>query len=90
MLCYIGSHLSLMRKDIFMSISASKLCESEVLLTSIAQSQVRKLGHFQTTVTVDNLNFPLTFHVIPSEALNVAVILGTDFINQAEITIDKK
>jgi len=43
----------------------------------------------QTTVTVDNLNFPLTFHVIPSEALNVAVILGTDFINQAEITIDQ-
>jgi len=84
-----GSHLSLMRKDIFMSLSASKLCESEVLLTGIAQGQVKTLGHFQTTVTVDNLNFPLTFHVIPSEALNVAVILGTDFINQAEITIDQ-
>jgi len=40
-----GSHLSLMRKDIFMSISASKLCESEILLTGIAQSQVRTLGH---------------------------------------------
>lgn len=32
-----GSHLSLMREDIFESINTTKLCESEVLLTGIAQ-----------------------------------------------------
>lgn len=84
-----GSHLSLMREDIFRSIDASRLWESKVLLTGIAQGQVKTLGHFQTTVTVDSFNFPLTFHVIPSKALNVAIILGTDFINQAEIMIDQ-
>lgn len=83
-----GSHLSLMREDIFKLINVSKLCESEILLTGIAQGQVKTLGHFQTTITVDGFNFPLSFHVVPSKALEVTVILGTDFINQAEITID--
>lgn len=82
-----GSHLSLMRNDIFMSINPPKLCESEVLLTGIAQGQVATQGYFQTTITIDNIDFSLTFHVVPSKALNVDIILGTDFINQAEITI---
>lgn len=85
----IGSHLSLMREDIFKSIDLSKLCESQVLLTGIAQGQVKTLGHFQTTIVVDSFAFPLTFHVVPTKALDVAVILGTDFINQAEIVIDQ-
>lgn len=84
-----GSHLSLMREDKFKLIDTSKLCESQVLLTGIAQGQAKTIGHFQTTITIDGFNFPLTFHVIPSKALDVTVILGTDFINQAEITIDQ-
>jgi len=36
-----------------------------------------------------NVDFPLTFHVVPSEALNVDVILSTDLINQAEVKINK-
>lgn len=84
-----GSHLSLMREDKFKLIDVSKLCESQVLLRGIAQGQVKTLGHFQTTVIVDGFNFPLTFHVVPSEALDTTIILGTDFINQAEITINQ-
>jgi len=72
-----GSHLSLMREDIFVSIDASRLGESEVLVTGIAQGQIRTLGHYQTIVTVDDFKFPLTFHVIPSKALDIAIILGT-------------
>lgn len=78
-----------MREDIFTSIDVSKLCESEVLLTGIAQGQVKTCGHFPTIITVDNLRFPVTFHIVPSNALNVAIILGTDFITQAELTIDR-
>jgi len=59
------------------------------VLTGIAQGQIRTLGHYQTTVAIDDLKFPLTFHVIPSKALNVAIILGTDFINQAKVIIDQ-
>ncbi|XP_011058761.1 PREDICTED: uncharacterized protein LOC105148631 [Acromyrmex echinatior] len=55
----------------------------------IAQGQVKTLGYFQSTVTIDNVDFPLAFHVVPSEALNVNVILGTDLIIQAEVRIDK-
>ena len=46
------------------------------------------IGYFQMIATIDNVDFPLTFHV-PSEALNVDVILGTDLINQAEVKINK-
>lgn len=84
-----GSHLSLMREDIFKSINVLKLWKSEVLLTGIAQGQIKTLGYFQTTITVDSFNFPVMFHVVPPKALNVAIILGTNFINQAEITINQ-
>lgn len=50
-----GSHLSLMPEDIFKSLNVLKLWESEVLLTGIAQGQVKTLGHFQTIITVDSL-----------------------------------
>jgi len=56
-------------------------------LIGIAQDQVKTLGYFQT-ITVDLL-FPLMFHVVPCKALTVNVILGTDFISQAEIKIDQ-
>ena len=78
-----------MREDIFKTFKTLKLHESGVLLTGIAQGQVKTLGYFQSTVTIDNVDFPLAFHVVPSEALNVNVILGTDLIIQAEVRIDK-
>lgn len=65
------------------------LHESEILLTGIVQGRVKTLSYFQSTVTVDNVDFPLAFHVVPSETLNVDVILGIDLINQAEVRIDK-
>jgi len=41
------------------------------------------------TITVDDLLFPLTFSVVLCKALTVNVILGTDFISQAETKIDQ-
>ncbi|KAG5317260.1 POL3 protein, partial [Pseudoatta argentina] len=84
-----GSHLSLMSEDVFKTFKTLKLHESEVLVTGIAQGRVKTLGYFQSTVPIDNVDFPLAFHVVPSEALNVDVILGTDLIIQAEVRIDK-
>ncbi|XP_011171540.1 uncharacterized protein LOC105204179 [Solenopsis invicta] len=84
-----GSHLSLMRENMFTTINISKLCKSHVLLTDIAQGQVKTLGYFQTTIIIDNVDFSITFYVVPSGALTVDIILGTDFINQTEITINQ-
>jgi len=58
-------------------------------LTGIAQGQIKTHRHFQTTIKVDGFEFPLTFHVTPSKALDIAIILGADFVNQAEIIIDR-
>jgi len=65
----ISSHLSL-REDDFRTIK-TRLQKSEVFLTGIAQGQVKMLGYFQTTITIDNLLFPLTFHVVPCKALTI-------------------
>lgn len=60
-----------------------------VIIYDAVDYRYKTFEHFQTTITIDNFNFPVTFHLILSKALNVTIILSTDFINQTEIMIDQ-
>ena len=75
-------HLSLMRED-FRTLVLQDYRNRKYFWLKV------KFGYFQMTITVNDLLFPLTFHVVLYKALTINVILWTDFISQPEIKIDQ-
>jgi len=38
-------------------------------------------------VSIDNDDYPLTFHVVPCNAMKMFVVIGIDFLSQADVKI---
>jgi len=82
-----GSQLCLLREDIYLKLNSKELLKSYTVITGIAQGEVKTLGCLQTIVSIDNDNYPLTFHIVPCNAMKMFVVIGIDFLSQAEVKI---
>jgi len=82
-----GSQLCLLREDIYLKLNSKELLKSYTVITGIAQGEVKTLGCLQTIISIDNDNYPLTFHVVPCSAMKMFVVIGIDFLSQAEVKI---
>lgn len=56
-------------------------------MTGFGNNEVRSLGCFETIIKIDREQFPCTVHVVPNEATNSSLIVGSNVLAMAEVTI---
>ncbi|GFX26728.1 homeotic protein female sterile [Trichonephila clavipes] len=79
-----GSTVSLLRKNTSRRImDPRKLSKNKMLLTGIGEAQVTTIGSFEHMFKIDDENYSLTWHVVPTDKLKFkAVLLDQIFWNK--------
>ncbi|GFX68716.1 RVP domain-containing protein [Trichonephila clavipes] len=81
-----GSTVSLLRENIYTSrriMDPTKLSKNKMLLTGIGEAQVTTIGSFEHEFKIDDENYSLTWHVVPTDKLKFEAVIGSDLLEQA-------
>ncbi|GFV62162.1 retrovirus-related Pol polyprotein from transposon 297 [Trichonephila clavipes] len=68
----------------------TKLSKNKMLLTGIGEAQVTTIGSFEHEFKIDDENYSLTWHVVPTDKLKFEAVIGSDLLDQASISFTKK
>ncbi|GFX97001.1 retrovirus-related Pol polyprotein from transposon opus [Trichonephila clavipes] len=68
----------------------TKLSKNKMLLTGIGEAQVTTIGSFEHKFKIDDENYSLTWHVVPTDKLKFEAVIGSDLLEQASISITKE
>ncbi|GFV97935.1 retrovirus-related Pol polyprotein from transposon 17.6 [Trichonephila clavipes] len=68
----------------------TKLSKNKMLLTGIGEAQVTTIGSFQHEFKIDDENYSLTWHVVPTDKLKFEAVIGSDLLEQASISFTKE
>ncbi|GFX00525.1 retrovirus-related Pol polyprotein from transposon 17.6 [Trichonephila clavipes] len=68
----------------------TKLSKSKMLLTGIGEAQVTTIGSFEHEFKIDDENYSLTWHVVPTDKLKFEAVIGSDLLEQASINFTKE
>ncbi|GFX55706.1 hypothetical protein TNCV_3427771 [Trichonephila clavipes] len=68
----------------------TKLSKNKMLLTSIGEAQVTTIGSFEHKFKIDDENYSLTWHVVPTDKLKFEAVIGSDLLEQASISFTKE
>ncbi|GFS82016.1 retrovirus-related Pol polyprotein from transposon gypsy [Trichonephila clavipes] len=68
----------------------TKLSKNKMLLTGIGESQVTTIGSFEHKFKIDDENYSLTWHVVPTDKLKFEAVIGSDLLEQASISFTKE
>ncbi|GFT20956.1 RVP domain-containing protein [Trichonephila clavipes] len=68
----------------------TKLSKNKMLLTGIGEAQVTTIGSFEYKFKIDDENYSLTWHVVPTDKLKFEVVIGSDLLEQASISFTKE
>ncbi|GFX81155.1 hypothetical protein TNCV_1911471 [Trichonephila clavipes] len=82
-----GSNLTLLRNSTCINIDAPPLKQTNTLLTGFGFSQINVIGTFDSEITIDDQNFPVTISVAPNFCTNYDLIIGCVVIKQAHLNI---
>ncbi|GFV52005.1 homeotic protein female sterile [Trichonephila clavipes] len=83
--------LSLLRENTSRRITdPTKLSKNKMLLTGIGEAQVTTIGSFEHTFKIDEENYSLTWHVVPTDKLKFEAVIGSDLLEQASISVTKE
>ncbi|GFX53777.1 retrovirus-related Pol polyprotein from transposon 17.6 [Trichonephila clavipes] len=63
----------------------TKLSKNKMLLTGIGEAQVTTIGSFEHEFKIDDENYSLTWHVVPTDKLKFEAFIGSDLLEQASI-----
>ncbi|GFV77350.1 uncharacterized protein TNCV_2406691 [Trichonephila clavipes] len=86
-----GSTISLLREKTSRRImDPTKLSKNKMLLTGIGDVQVTTIGSFEHEFEIDNENYSLTWHVVPTDKLKFEAVIGSDLLEQASISVTKE
>ncbi|GFV90986.1 uncharacterized protein TNCV_1248731 [Trichonephila clavipes] len=86
-----GSTVSLLRENTSIRImDPTKLSKNKMLLTGIGEAQVTTIGSFEHKFKIDDENYSLTWHVVPTDKLKFEVVIGSDLLEQASISFTKE
>ncbi|GFX75297.1 retrovirus-related Pol polyprotein from transposon 297 [Trichonephila clavipes] len=69
------------------SIRLPSLINSGNILTGFGLSKTHVIGSFNSTVSIDNQDFPVKINVVPNHSMNFDIIIGCNLIKQANLTI---
>ncbi|GFT45764.1 RVP domain-containing protein [Trichonephila clavipes] len=86
-----GSTVSLLRENTSRKImDPTKLSKNKMLLTGIGEAQVTTIGSFEHEFKIDDENYSLTWHVVPTDKLKFEAVIGSDLLEQASISFTKE
>ncbi|GFV52868.1 retrovirus-related Pol polyprotein from transposon 17.6 [Trichonephila clavipes] len=86
-----GSTVSLLRENSSRRImDPTKLSKNKMLLTGIGEAQVTTIGSFEHKFKIDDENYSLTWHVVPTDKLKFEAVIGSDLLEQASISFTKE
>ncbi|GFW61113.1 uncharacterized protein TNCV_4873231 [Trichonephila clavipes] len=68
----------------------TKLSKNKMLLTGIREAQVKTIGSFEHKFKIDDENYSLTWHVVPTDKLKFEAVIGSDLLEQASISFTKE
>ncbi|GFU14627.1 retrovirus-related Pol polyprotein from transposon 297 [Trichonephila clavipes] len=68
----------------------TKLSKNKMLLTGIDEAQLTTIGSFEHKFKIDDENYSLTWHVVPTDKLKFEAVIGSDFLEQASISFTKE
>ncbi|GFS59564.1 transposon Tf2-6 polyprotein [Trichonephila clavipes] len=86
-----GSTVSLLRENTSRRImDPTKLSKNKMLLTGIGEAQVTTIGSFEHKFKIDDENYSLTWHVVPTDKLKFEAVIGSDLLEQASISFTKE
>ncbi|GFX87528.1 RVP domain-containing protein [Trichonephila clavipes] len=86
-----GSTVSLLRENTSSRIKdPTKLSKNKMLLTGIGEAQVTTIGSFEHKFKIDDENYSLTWHVVPTDKLKFGAVIGSDLLEQASISFTKE
>ncbi|GFV10330.1 RVP domain-containing protein [Trichonephila clavipes] len=85
-----GSTVSLLRENTSRRImDPTKLSKNKMLLTGIGEAQVTTISSFEHKFKIDDENYSLTWHVVPTDKLKFEAVIGSDLLEQASISFIK-
>ncbi|GFX49996.1 hypothetical protein TNCV_3883241 [Trichonephila clavipes] len=86
-----GSTVSLLRENSSRRImDPTKLSKNKMLLTGTGEAQVTTIGSFEHEFKIDDENYSLTWHVVPTDKLKFEAVIGSDLLEQASISFTKE
>ncbi|GFS62980.1 retrovirus-related Pol polyprotein from transposon 17.6 [Trichonephila clavipes] len=86
-----GSTVSLLRENSSRRImDPTKLSKNKMLLTGIGEAQVTTIGSIKHKFKIDDENYSLTWHVVPTDKLKFEAVIGSDLLEQASISFTKE
>ncbi|GFU31777.1 hypothetical protein TNCV_1176441 [Trichonephila clavipes] len=71
-------------------MNPTKLSKNKMLLTGIGEAQVTTIGSFEHKFKIDDENYSLTWHVVPTDKLKFEAVIGSDLLEQASISFTKE
>ncbi|GFV23828.1 homeotic protein female sterile [Trichonephila clavipes] len=90
-LIYSGSTVSLLRENTSRRImDPTKLSKNKMLLTGIGEAQVTTIGSFEHEFKINDENYSLTWHVVPTDKLKFEAVIGSDLLEQASISFTEE
>ncbi|GFX45601.1 retrovirus-related Pol polyprotein from transposon 17.6 [Trichonephila clavipes] len=85
-----GSTVSLLRENTSRRImDPTKLSKNKMLLTGIGEAQVTTIGSFEQKFKIDDENYSLTWHVVPTDKLKFEAVIRSELLEQASISFTK-
>ncbi|GFT16685.1 transposon Tf2-6 polyprotein [Trichonephila clavipes] len=86
-----GSTVSLLRENTSRRIMhPTKLSKNKMFLTGIGEAQVTTIGSFEHEFKINDENYSLTWHVVPTDKLKFEAVIGSDLLEQASISFTKE
>ncbi|GFX03111.1 retrovirus-related Pol polyprotein from transposon 17.6 [Trichonephila clavipes] len=86
-----SSTVSLLRENTSRRImDPTKLSKNKMLLTGIGEAQVTTIGSFEHEFKIDDENYSLTWHVVPTDKLKFEAVIESDLLEQASISFTKE
>ncbi|GFU62116.1 hypothetical protein TNCV_2428211 [Trichonephila clavipes] len=82
-----GSQVTLMKESVWNQLGSPSLINSGNILTGFGLSKTHVIGSFNSTVSIDNHDFPVKINVVPNHSMNFDIIIGCNLIKQANLTI---
>lgn len=84
-----GCEVNLIREDVYKQIGLPALKIMRISFRGFGGSGVTSLGCFETVLQIDDKELKLELHVVPNYAMPMAIIIGSNILEQAELLLKR-
>ena len=83
-----GSDVTVVSDQLYFRLGSPDLLDGEKIdMTGIGRAKLTSLGSFETVLTIDGDDYPVTANILPASEVPSDLLLGRDVLNQAELRI---